>query len=312
MAGSAEDIKIISTKNDTYQINYKDKLGDGAFAIVYSAMSKKRREAVAVKIVETTKLTAKGKENLRNEVRTLISIDHPNIVKLFDVHDEAGYFYIFTRKMQTDMLEEIVASPQQHLDERTTRFLVMQILHAIAYLHNEDIAHCDIKPENVLLESVLKLSPFPLIQLCDLGYARMMNAASIRQSTKGTALYSARELLLETSHDRSTDIWSVGVIVYVSLSGTFPFLGGDQDDIAADIKRKLKKPHKMYTEDAFFEISKEGLDFMKLILNSNYSNLTVVMLMKNPWFLDEQLLQDLKILEKRYNKDIYTRRIKSN
>ena len=299
--------KVITTKSDKYKINLKNLLGDGAFAKVYSADSAKRKQVVAVKIINKSELAVKHRENLRNEVRILRSLNHPNIMRFIDVHDESKFFYIFTTKMRTDMLEEILASPKSHLDERITRFLTMQIISAVKYLHSQDIAHCDLKPENVLLDNLLKNSSLPKIEICDFGYARSMTAVSLRQSVKGTPFYSPRELLLVQKHDRSIDIWSIGVIVFVALSGTFPFDGNEANDIAADIQRKLKNANLLYKKVFFAGVSEEAVNLLKMIISTDYSDLTVQKVTKNKWFNNKILKQDLMALEKRLKTKIYNK-----
>jgi len=302
--------KLITTKSDNYRIDYEELLGDGAFAKVYSAFAAKRKQIVAVKIVNKDELSVKHKANVKNEVRILRSLNHPNVIKFLDVYDETKLFYIFTTKMTTDMLEAILASPRSKLDERMTRFLTMQILTAVEYLHSKDIAHCDLKPENVLLDNQLKNTSLPKIEICDFGYARSMSASAVRKSVKGTAFYSSPELLLTEKHDRSIDIWSIGVIIFVALSGTFPFDGNEATDIAADIRRKLKKQNLLYRTVFFTDVSEDAMKVMKLIISPDYTGLTVEEVMKQHWFQDRFLKQDLKALQERLKIKIYSEKIK--
>ena len=138
-----------------------------------------------------------------------------------------------------DMLEMILSSEQGRLSERITKFLVTQILVALKHLHTKNIVHCDLKPENVLLSSdsdfpQVRISTsrhartFLQVKLCDFGYARIIGKKSFRKSIVGTPAYLAPEVLYtdvlkKQGFNRSLDIWSTGVIIYVSLSGQFPF-----------------------------------------------------------------------------------------
>uniref|UniRef100_A0A915M733 protein kinase C n=1 Tax=Meloidogyne javanica TaxID=6303 RepID=A0A915M733_MELJA len=92
---------------------------------------------------------------------------------------------------------------------------------ALRYLHSRGIAHCDLKPENVLLSDFK--SNFPQTKLCDFGYARFIGETQFRKTIVGTPAYLAPEVLKKKGYNKSLDMWSVGVIVYVTLSGTFPF-----------------------------------------------------------------------------------------
>ncbi|KAK2158103.1 hypothetical protein LSH36_177g03017 [Paralvinella palmiformis] len=90
--------------------------------------------------------------------------------------------------------------------------LMFQILVALKHLHSKSIVHCDLKPENVLLSSE---TPFPQVKLCDFGFARIIGEKSFRRSVVGTPAYLAPEVLKSKGYNRSLDMWSVGVIIYV-------------------------------------------------------------------------------------------------
>lgn len=142
----------------------------------------------------------------------------------------------------------------------------MQILIALKHLHSKNIVHCDLKPENVLLSSNAE---FPQVKLCDFGFARIIGEKSFRRSVVGTPAYlgntitlvldqplivffSAPEVLRNKGYNRSLDMWSVGVIVYVSLSGTFPF---NEDE---DINEQIQNAAFMYPPNPWKEISSDG------------------------------------------------------
>lgn len=91
----------------------------------------------------------------------------------------------------------------------------LQILVALKDLHSRNIVHCDLKPENVLLSSVTNECGYPQIKLCDFGFARIIEEKSFRRSVVGTPAYLAPEVLLNKGYNRSLDMWSVGVVVYV-------------------------------------------------------------------------------------------------
>lgn len=94
--------------------------------------------------------------------------------------------FVVMEKLKGDMLEMILSHERGRLDERIAKFLITQILIALKYLHSQNIVHCDLKPENVLLSSDSK---FPQVKLCDFGYARIIGEKSFRRSVVGTPAY---------------------------------------------------------------------------------------------------------------------------
>lgn len=130
-----------------------------------------------------------------------------------------------------------------------SNFCFSQILEALRYLHLKHVAHCDLKPENVLLVSA---DPFPQVKLCDFGFARIIGEKSFRRSVVGTPAYLAPEVISSSGYNRSLDMWSVGVIMYVSLSGTFPF---NEDE---DIRQQITNAAFMYPRQPWATISLEG------------------------------------------------------
>lgn len=98
-------------------------------------------------------------------------------------------------KLKGDMLEMILSSERGRLNERVTKFLITQILIALKYLHSQNIVHCDLKPENVLLSSD---NAFPQVKLCDFGYARIIGEKSFRRSVVGTPAYLGKKIYLYT------------------------------------------------------------------------------------------------------------------
>ncbi|KHJ84404.1 kinase domain protein [Oesophagostomum dentatum] len=170
--------------------------------------------------------------------------------------------FVVMEKLKGDMLEMILSSEKGRLSERITQFLVAQILVALRYLHNQNIVHCDLKPENILLTSN---SDFPQVKLCDFGFARIIGEKSFRRSVVGTPAYLAPEVLCNKGFNRSLDMWSVGVIVYVSLSGTFPF---NEDE---DIVDQIQNAEFMYPPNLWKEIGDNAIEFINGLLQVKMS-----------------------------------------
>lgn len=192
-------------------------------------------------------------------------------------------------KLQGDMLDMILSIPRGRLVERVAKYLISQILVALRHLHLKNIVHCDLKPENVLLASE---SSFPQVKLCDFGFARIIGEKSFRRSVVGTPAYLAPEVLTSKGYNRSLDMWSVGVIIYVSLSGTFPF---NEDE---EISDQIQNAAFMYPPNPWKEISQEAIDLISNLLQVNTrKRFTVDKSLCHVWLQDYQTWCDLRALE---------------
>lgn len=114
------------------------------------------------------------------------NINHCGVVNLERMFETPERIFVVMEKLKGDMLEMILSSDRGKLNERVTKFLITQILIALKYLHSQNIVHCDLKPENVLLSSD---AAFPQVKLCDFGYARIIGEKSFRRSVVGTPAY---------------------------------------------------------------------------------------------------------------------------
>ncbi|XP_056468311.1 serine/threonine-protein kinase D2 [Gadus chalcogrammus] len=240
-----------------YQIFADEVLGSGQFGVVYGGKHRKTGRDVAVKVIDKLRFPTKQESQLRNEVAILQSLRHLGIVNLESMFETPEKVFVVMEKLHGDMLEMILSSEKGRLPERLTKFLITQILAALRHLHFKNIVHCDLKPENVLLASA---EPFPQVKLCDFGFARIIGEKSFRRSVVGTPAYLAPEVLLNQGYNRSLDMWSVGVIMYVSLSGTFPF---NEDE---DINDQIHNAAFMYPPNPWKTISSDAIDLINNLL----------------------------------------------
>ncbi|XP_014060348.1 serine/threonine-protein kinase D3 isoform X1 [Salmo salar] len=277
--------------SSVYQIFADEVLGSGQFGIVYGGKHRKTGRDVAIKIIDKMRFPTKQESQLRNEVAILQNLHHPGIVNLECMFETPERVFVVMEKLHGDMLEMILSSEKSKLPERLTKFLVTQILVALRHLHFKNIVHCDLKPENVLLASA---EPFPQVKLCDFGFARIIGEKSFRRSVVGTPAYLAPEVLRSKGYNRSLDMWSVGVIVYVSLSGTFPF---NEDE---DINDQIHNAAFMYPPNPWKEISGEATDLINNLLQVKMrKRYSVDKSLSHPWLQDYQTWLDLREFETR-------------
>ncbi|XP_028597979.2 serine/threonine-protein kinase D2 [Podarcis muralis] len=274
-----------------YQIFPDEVLGSGQFGVVYGGKHRKTGRDVAVKVIDKLRFPTKQESQLRNEVAILQSLRHAGIVNLECMFETPEKVFVVMEKLHGDMLEMILSSEKGRLPERLTKFLITQILVALRHLHFKNIVHCDLKPENVLLASA---EPFPQVKLCDFGFARIIGEKSFRRSVVGTPAYLAPEVLLNQGYNRSLDMWSVGVIMYVSLSGTFPF---NEDE---DINDQIQNAAFMYPANPWRQISVGAIDLINNLLQVKMrKRYSVDKSLSHSWLQDYQTWLDLRELESR-------------
>ncbi|XP_052475739.1 serine/threonine-protein kinase D3 [Carassius gibelio] len=274
-----------------YQIFADEVLGSGQFGIVYGGKHRKTGRDVAIKVIDKMRFPTKQESQLRNEVAILQNLHHPGIINLQCMFETPERVFVVMEKLHGDMLEMILSSEKSKLPERITKFLVTQILVALRHLHFKNIVHCDLKPENVLLASA---EPFPQVKLCDFGFARIIGEKSFRRSVVGTPAYLAPEVLRSKGYNRSLDMWSVGVIIYVSLSGTFPF--NEEEDINDQIQNAAF----MYPPAPWKQISAEATDLINNLLQVKMrKRYSVDKTLGHPWLQDYQMWLDLREFETR-------------
>ncbi|KAL7880580.1 hypothetical protein SRHO_G00028340 [Serrasalmus rhombeus] len=292
VCGETQDVSAL------YQIFSEEVLGSGQFGVVYGGAHRQTGRPVAIKVIDKTRFPSKQEIQSRNEVSILQSLSHPGVIVLEGMFDTAERTFVVMEKLHSDMLEMILSNENGRLPERITRFLVMQILEALRYLHLKHIAHCDLKPENVLLASPVS---FPQVKLCDFGFARIIGEKSFRRSVVGTPAYLAPEVISSHGYNRSLDMWAVGVILYVSLSGTFPF---NEDE---DIHQQITNAAFMFPRQPWSFISLEAVslinNLLQVVVRRRYS---VGKAMGHAWLQNFQLWCDLRQFEQRMGRRYIT------
>lgn len=276
---------ICQLQKHKYQIDHGTKLGSGQFGSVYAGINLHNGQEVAVKELSTSKGIVL--ETIRTEVSMLSHIDHHGIIKLIDKYEVKDKVFLMMERMNGgDMLTKIMS--QIRLDEHSAKFLMHQILSAVRYLHRKSIVHCDLKPENILLSH---RSNFPWAKICDFGYARVISNGHFSKGLIGTVAYLAPEVLQKKCYNRSVDMWAIGVILYVTLSGTFPFNEGD------DISDQLNNRHFMFPADPWREISPLSVNLILSLLRIEMNKrLSIEQCIAHAWFKDYKLVNDLHIM----------------
>jgi calcium/calmodulin-dependent protein kinase I len=254
-----------------------EELGTGAYSVVRAATRLSDGKKVAVKIVSKAKLKKVDEEALRHEVEILQSLQHDNIVRLFDVFDEPKEMLLVLEYIDGgELFDRIVA--KTFYNEKEARDLVFLLLSTIEHCHSKNIVHRDLKPENLLLVSSAQDSD---IKLADFGFAaRVKDGEESLTMACGTPGYVAPEILNKAPHGKPSDMWSVGVIMYILLGGYPPFHDENKKKLYALIKAADFEFH----EDYWSNVSDEAKDLItRLLTLDTKKRYTVQQALQHSW-----------------------------
>lgn len=198
--------------------------------MVYEVIDKRLNIKRAMKTIDKTKIK-NCLEELIGEVEILKTLNHPNIIKIYEIIEEPRRLHIITELCTGgELYENIIAC--KRLTENKAAYYMQQLLSAVSYCHSHGIVHRDLKPENLLLQSDAPDAPLKVI---DFGTSRRFTTAKALTKFVGTVYYIAPEVLKE-QYDEKCDVWSCGVILYIMLCGTPPFNGKSDAEIFNKIR----------------------------------------------------------------------------
>ncbi|XP_037251646.1 serine/threonine-protein kinase ULK3 isoform X2 [Falco rusticolus] len=196
-----------------------ERLGAGTYATVYKAYRKgDTREVVAIKCVSKRSLNRASVENLLTEIEILKTIRHPHIVELKDFQWDSDHIYLIMEFCAGGDLSRFIRM-RRILPEKVARIFLQQLACALKFLHDHNISHLDLKPQNILLSTLEN----PQLKLADFGFAQHMSPWDEKHVLRGSPLYMAPEMVCRQQYDARVDLWSVGVILYEALFGRPPF-----------------------------------------------------------------------------------------
>ncbi|XP_075027300.1 myosin light chain kinase, smooth muscle-like isoform X1 [Calonectris borealis] len=292
------DVVINSQEKVSDVYTQLEKLGEGKFGMVYRLQEKTTGKIRAGKYFRTR--TAKEKQAARAEVELMNLLRHPRLVQcLAAFQGPAELVMVMEYVAGGELFERIVDDDFEHTEPSSAQYM-RQILEGLQFMHGQAIVHLDLKPENIVC-----VSPGShWLKIIDFGLARKLAPDTPVKVLHGTPEFMAPEVVAFEPVDFSTDMWSVGVICYILLSGESPFQGDNDMETLSNITAARWD----FEEETFSEISQQAKDFISQLLQKDpRRRLSSAGALLHPW-LQQPQPSSTKALSKERIKQFLTRR----
>eukprot|EP00592_Proboscia_alata_P026969 CAMPEP_0194444248 /NCGR_PEP_ID=MMETSP0176-20130528/127161_1 /TAXON_ID=216777 /ORGANISM="Proboscia alata, Strain PI-D3" /LENGTH=1036 /DNA_ID=CAMNT_0039270601 /DNA_START=128 /DNA_END=3238 /DNA_ORIENTATION=+ len=246
-------------------VHYGRVLGSGISGLVRLATHKATGVKYAVKCLDLGLVdTEESLRQLREEIFIMCQLDHPNIVRLEEVYESHSEIYLVQELcMGGELFDRLDDQPDYHYTEESCARLVKQMLCSVRYIHSKGIIHRDLKLENFLFSSHAEDSELKMI---DFGLSKHFSSGEVQNESVGTP-YTVAPEVIRRSYDERCDLWSIGVITYLLLSGDPPFGGcGGPEPLTTVRANILSGKFKFEPEEIWSNVSAEAKDFISQLL----------------------------------------------
>ena len=262
---------------DIYEV--KEKLGNGKFGLVKLGINKQTKEKVAIKIMNKKKMDTSDIELMRTEIEILKICQHPNIIRLYDIFENIDYIYIIMEYCPGGDLFSYLEKRKFQLPEVRTAIIMNKMCEAVFYFQSYfGVIHRDLKPENVLMTSSGDDGD---IRILDFGLSKISTPNEKCTEPYGTLTYCAPEIILDEPYNKEVDMWSLGVMTYLMISGRLPFNAEDENKIA----RQIAFGEPDFNSDCWKKVSKECINFIKRLLEKDpKKRMNIADTLKHDWF----------------------------
>ncbi|XP_029140287.1 kalirin [Protobothrops mucrosquamatus] len=270
---AADGATITWKENFDFAYTELNEIGRGRFAVVKKCIHKATRKDVAVKFVNKK---MKKKEQAAHEAAMLQHLQHPQYITIHDTYESPSSYILVLELMDDGRLLDYLMNHDELMEEKIA-FYIRDTMEALQYLHNCRVAHLDIKPENLLID--LRI-PVPRVKLIDLEDAVQITGHYHVHHLLGNPEFAAPEVLQGAPVSLGTDIWSLGVLTYVMLSGVSPFLDESREETCINVCRVDFS----FPNEYFCDVSHAAKDFINVILQEDFRRRpTAATCLQHPW-----------------------------
>ena len=276
-----------------FEYEVKEKIGEGSFSKVKLGIHKQTKRKVAIKIISKNKLTNKDKIHLKREIKILNSLNHPNIIKIYEIKEDNNNFYLIMEFCSKGDLFKYI-SKKNKLNEEEGSIIFYQIINGLEYLHNNLISHRDLKLENILLDNKKN------IKIIDYNLSNFFLESNncLLKTPCGSPCYAAPEMIKNKTYNaKFIDIWSVGIILYVILCGFLPF----------EDKNNRRLYQKIINGKVFLPnfLSDVARNIIESLLQKNYNKrINIKQIKKHPFYIMGEHLYNNKSYVNNENNNI--------
>ncbi|XP_067303310.1 myosin light chain kinase 2, skeletal/cardiac muscle [Pseudorasbora parva] len=259
---------------DTFSIHTREVLGGGRFGKVHKCTEIKTGMRLAAKIINTR--NARERDMALNEMQVMNQLSHPNILQLYEAFEVKNQVVLILEYVEGGELFERIVDESCLLTEVDAMVFVKQICEGVQYMHQMYVLHLDLKPENILLVNHSSHQ----VKIIDFGLARRYKPREKLKVSFGTPEFLAPEVVNFDFVSFPTDMWTLGVVTYMLLSGLSPFLGDDDGQTLNNVLMG----NWYFDEDAFEHVSAEARDFVSnLLIRERSGRMSATQCLKHPW-----------------------------
>ena len=270
--------KYSKQKDFRKKYEYISLIGNGSFGKVRLFVERECKSfKYAIKTIKKDIFNPYNIQSIKREIDILRSLDHPNIVKYFETYEDENYLHIVMEYIPGDNLFQVLTEKlNRKLTERQISKIMSCLLKAVLFLHHNGIIHRDIKPENIVFSDT---ENFKSLKLIDFGLSIQQNARKEKRRV-GTPYYMAPEMI-SGNFVKESDVWSIGVIMYILVTGKQPFSGKTKEEVYDKVKNGKYDFKTLY----YSKCSNLVKDLIKKILVTEPDKrMTIEACLEHSWF----------------------------